>query len=570
MSDAFRKQIRAAVDEGLSGALSQPTLQQKVIEKIDNKINGSRKISLVAAFAMLLIIVSTAALAVTAFCNHLFVSQREIGTPNGGTIFGNKLYYVSYEGICEWTSETNAQNIILDREKLDGLKISTTSLLFHDEDTLYLFDQSNKKIWRFENQTLSELVDFTSTLLDQEDITFSNPVFHNNFLWLRAVATNHSEDEAELYRVNLKNMTVQVCWVKGIMEITAYEKDKLLVLQRDIQTKQERLLVLSANSGNVRRELFVSPIFTTEGIACSENENVIYAIVNGILSYWNGSGWTEVFPITLDNTTRFYGVLSNGYISTSINGILFHPFKRSSEEVILTIRGSKTVHNSSFLFTQTHPMVSISHHVDTDLSSNTIRRLMKEGDSTDIYHFCLDKDTHTLFSEGLALPLSSSLIEKDHAELTDSISSAVRWNEQIYAVPSMLTIPGYDLRGTSVKLQHPVRGWLHVYIINPNSPNKEVAIEYVSSITQTRAPQNNTYLKPDTAEPTLYPSMQEWIYDIEADQRAMDAESGIPTDEAALLERIEYVKNLPDMWEVTEAGINDYRSSIVPYLVLFD
>lgn len=570
MSDALGKKIRAAVDAGFSGALNQPTLQYKVVDKIHTKERRSKRVSLAAALAMLLILLSTAAIAVNVFYNHFFLNQRKIGTPNGATLWNDKLYYLSYEGICEWSSETETQKIILDREKLDVLQISTASLLFHDENTLYLFDQNNKKIWRFANQTLSEFVNFSSTQLDQENIAFSNPVFHNNFLWLKAVESNHSEDEAKLYRVDLKNMTVQVCWLKGVKEIAAYESDKLLVLQRNIQTKQERLLVLSANSGNERSELFVAPLFTIEGLACSDNQNVIYASINGMLSYWNGSGWTEVFPLTFDKSTRFYGVLSDGYVSTSTNGILFHPFKRNSEEVVLTVRGSKTVNNTSFLFIQTHPMVSISHHVDTSLSSNAIQTLIKEGDTTDIYHFCVDADTHTLFSESYAMPLSSVLIEKDYAELADSISAAVSQNEQIFAVPSMLTISGYDLRGTSAKLQHPVRGWLHVYIINPNSLNKELAVDYLSSVTQSRTPQNSTYLKPDVAKPTLYPGMQEWIYDIEADQRAMDAEAGIQTDEAALLERIEYVKNLPDMWEVTEAGINDYRLNVAPYLALFD
>lgn len=565
MNDLYSQRIRTAIDNCFAEALDRPSLQQKVLERTKTSYM-SKKSHVALAAVVLLILLSTTAFAITSFFISRYADQRQIGTPISCTMFDNKIYYMSYDGICIWTPETLTQDIYVSREKLNGAEISIAAEFFHDERSLYLFDQTGKKIWAVENQGLVEIVDFSNTPLDEERIGYSHPVFQNDYLWLIAGQEN-AENNNTLIRVNLADMSVQKCWVKGVEELVAYGDNQLLALQR---SSQDKLFVLSASSGNIRNELYTSSIMSIKGISCSTT-NVIYAIIDGQLSYWDGIQWKNLQAITPKNSTEFYAVIDDGYVTVSGDGILFHPFgKHATEMTVLTIRGAQDVNDSDFMYVQTHPNVNIAHQTDVSLGTDEIRKLIMNGDETDIFHFRLDGKTSTLFADDLALELTTSQLKKDHEEMMDSIAQALCCNGAIYAIPSIVVIPGYDLQGTSASPAIPVHAIMYIYIVNPNSRHKEAAIDYLISASKSRSPQNSTYLKPKYAQPALYPGMQEWVADIEADQRALDSELGIETDEAALLERINAVMALPNMWEVTEDAINDYRENVAPYLSFFD
>ena len=64
----------------------------------------------------------------------------------------------------------------------------------------------------------------------------------------------------------------------------------------------------------------------------------------------------------------------------------------------------------------------------------------------------------------------------------------------------------------------------------------------------------------------LHAGVEAWIEDIITQQRAMDAEEGIETDEAALAERVEAIKAMPESWEVTKRRLKCIGKKLSPLL----
>lgn len=556
--------LRAAIDDCLSGVTDMPPLQ--ICE--EKRTVPRKKVSAALILAVVLLIAAATALAVSILAGWMFAGQREIGTPTSGTVLQGRLYYLSYQGLCEWSSDMR-QHIVLPREKLDEAHASVEAQLFANHSELLALDMENQKIWRLNEDGAECVTDFKNAKLAQDGLRLCQPIMQNGYLWLRAVRDGQAEEDVVVYRMDLETGTAQPCWVKGVTELAAYGTDKLLALSRDVEEQQDRLLVLSANSGNVRETLYTAPILSIQGLATDEETNAVYATANGWLSCWNGAGWTQLSPFTPRISDAFYGVAEGGYVAGGAEGIQFQPFVEESEAIVLTIRGVQDMNDTDFTYRALHPDVRIARKRETTLTSRETADLISSGDTTDLFHIYLDADIQALFEDGLAVPLSDTL-EADCAAMLPSVSDAIYRNGVLYAVPSALLIPDYDLRGHAAAPKPPVRGRLCLYIVNPNGQHRETALDYLAHMAQNRLPTDEALLKPQEAKPMLYPGMQEWLFDIEADQRAMDAEIGVSTDEAALQERLEAAMNLPDMWEVTQEALEDYRVNVAPYLILLE
>jgi len=81
---------------------------------------------------------------------------------------------------------------------------------------------------------------------------------------------------------------------------------------------------------------------------------------------------------------------------------------------------------------------------------------------------------------------------------------------------------------------------LLVYALNPNSKNKQLALEFLAYMTQHRIAEEQALLCPDTAGPSLYAYAQEY----------------------------EDLSALPDSWEVSADALSTYKAEIVPQLSL--
>ena len=119
--------------------------------------------------------------------------------------------------------------------------------MFRNASELLLLDWDSQKIWAWENDNFSLKWDLAKSGLEKS--YSGNPFIQNGSLWLYGNQTDETE-RAELMSVDLEAGTAQMCWPKDIAELVPYGEDKLLALQRDEQQRRDRLLVLSAKTGN--------------------------------------------------------------------------------------------------------------------------------------------------------------------------------------------------------------------------------------------------------------------------------------------------------------------------------
>ena len=85
---------------------------------------------------------------------------------------------------------------------------------------------------------------------------------------------------------------------------------------------------------------------------------------------------------------------------------------------------------------------------------------------------------------------------------------------------------------------------LRVYVLNPNSPNREAALAFLEHAAATRSPTHAALFSPESAVPALYPELEQ-----------LAETTGTNVDH-------------PANYEVTQEGIDLYRSQVLPWLDL--
>lgn len=109
-----------------------------------------------------------------------------------------------------------------------------------------------------------------------------------------------------------------------------------------------------------------------------------------------------------------------------------------------------------------------------------------------------------------------------------------------------------------------MQGQILVYVISPNAPNPDLALAFLRTMQSRRDPQTNALLAPETARPVLHAYMEEWIQALMEEQRTLDAQQGVPTDEKMLAARIDELRNSPGNHAITQEKLDFYREMFEP------
>ena len=679
----FREQLHHAAETRLSGLQGDPWLAQRVMAQAKGEARVKKKLSVALILLLIFLVLTVTAIAVSILSGFRFAGQEETGSPVGCTAMDNVLYYMTVEGLCAWEMESQEQTTLVSGESLAAEGISIQTLLFHDQH-LMLLDQQEKKLWTYREDALQLLLDYRGTEMDLSDARFADPVFQDGYLFLRVIKKGETDESAVVCKVDVTNGALESLPVPAALELAAYQPGKLLVLQRDLEAQEDRLLVIDTDAGNVLEQIYVTPVLGMEGIAYAQDN--LCAMVNGELCRWNGSDWTALASYAPQHLSYYYAILDGGYVSVSHEGIQYVPLDEQTEVTTLTIRGYRASDDVDHNYQLAYPGVAVQRHQEADMSIQDVREAIESGDTTDLFHVKLDADVLALIDEGWVAPLSSSAaLVSDAEEMLPQIVAGIFVHDELYAVPSELLVTVWSARkdtsvpktmeelleqhlkwnesgddafyvaqgyapqewqkedyaryllktylaqmgrtgeafdgemfGRMLKLlteaafQHEpgmpgnsvlfsdmflslqgkreedleadrvtvlppaigsdasptVQGRLHVYLLNPNSQHKEAAIAYLEYVAAYRSAHTQALLKPESAQPVLHAGVEAWIEDIITQQRAMDAEEGIETDEAALAERVEAIKAMPESWEVTETALEMYREEIVPCIDL--
>lgn len=132
----------------------------------------------------------------------------------------------------------------------------------------------------------------------------------------------------------------------------------------------------------------------------------------------------------------------------------------------------------------------------------------------------------------MTAPLQSSIVTANASFMLRGREVSDPWWDWRIISPPAVTVDQTDT----------IHASMIVYVLNPNSKNKELAMDFLEYAALHRSAQDQAMFFPDTAEPSFY------AY--------------------ALAPGFEGLQSMPDSWEVSARALAQYRTEILPHLSL--
>lgn len=197
---------------------------------------------------------------------------------------------------------------------------------------------------------------------------------------------------------------------------------------------------MDAASGAIESTLFTSSIQYLQGLAYQKESNTLYALAGGVLSYWNGSTWNPLNAAAHTFLARSFAVLNDGYVIVGNDEMQYLPFEKETDDISLKIRGNIAINNIDEDF-QNERGITVVRHRDPSLTGKSVREAIENGDDTDLFYLVLDADVIDLMRDGLLVPLENSkILLSDAMKKTPTISNALFYNDELYAIPSLVLL----------------------------------------------------------------------------------------------------------------------------------
>ena len=102
MSKEMEMRIRLGMEECLSGADNRPSLENRVLERIQGQRRGPAKLSVAMVMVLALMLLTAAALAVGAIAGWFRVEQQQVGAMQSCVSDGDTLYLLTDCGLYTW------------------------------------------------------------------------------------------------------------------------------------------------------------------------------------------------------------------------------------------------------------------------------------------------------------------------------------------------------------------------------------------------------------------------------------------------------------------------------------
>lgn len=693
MRSDMEMKLRHSMEECLSGVDNRPSLENRVLERIQGQQRAPAKRSVAMVMVLALMLLTAAALAIGAIAGWFRVEQQQVGAMQSCVSDGDTLYLLTSDGLYTWQPEDTEPALLLSAEQLWDNGFSPEALLCRMGDELALLHPETRALWQLDGQKLQLLAAYSGTALDNSSLRIRAVACADETLLIRVVPQNGRENEAQLFRWHLPTGSVEQLSLPHVVELCALDDAHALVLQQDVSAMKEVLSRIDTATGSIVETLYTAPVQGMEGIMVHPKTRQIIAFVAGAPSLWNGTGWEPMQGYGLSIHTDACAVIGDGLAAINFNDLQVIPFVPENSLTTLRISGIMALNNEDDAFQQEFPGIAVQRAKNAALTAADIRQAIADGDTTDLFHVSLNWDVAALFQDGTlaALP-SSAILHEDAQAMLPAFREGLYVGGTLYAVPTNVlvsvwesseTVPAtfaellkaqagsaspyiaplwsgagwtkenyadylltatilasgtegvdfhaptfadalralraaqfstetqlglpvittdlsVDLHGqlavpvqpgesrvySQSELDQPapilwqvpsgiagevpptIPAHLTVYVLNPNAANPELALRFLEYVAAHRQSEQDALLKPMTAEPMLYPEVEEQIEWIKEDQRALDEAQGLIADEEALERRIHAIKAAPDSWAVDETRLQVYRDRIAPYVRL--
>lgn len=615
--------------EGTAGAILQKAKEEKPMK---------RRISLVVAAVIVLVLAAATALAVTALRGLGFVGRELDGSVYSGATDGQRLYYSDGFSLLAWRPEDETPQVLISSEAWRQAGLSTPGTrLVHTGDALLLVDTEAQKLWRWTGADLLPVLDYADTPLGALAQSVQSLLWQEGALYL--VCGNTASGMVRLVRADIADGSAQDLGLEGYTRLAPYQNGLLLGIRSTDGGNQA--VILDAATGEVEETLGAPA--DLRGICWSEERDAFFAMVDGALARWDGTDWQPIRACALPTAISFRSVIGDWYVAAGVDGIRLIALDGKEEAwTSLTVRGLPSLErNLDHSFQQAYPGMVLSRRTETGhFCARDAVEAIRAGDTTDLFYLRLDGELLGLLRDGFFPAVASDSLLAEAEGMAPVFRDALVWEGQLLAyagapvvwawqivegaddppatfaelaashrmpwtreeyaryllvqllmeeggLPSEVLAPalkalkaadlpldapagdgggletayGLVLRGhdpadpepatrpvprPSVSAAAPQRvpAELRVYVLNPNSKNREAALAFLEHAAGTRSPTHAALLSPESAVPALYPELVQ-----------LAETTGANADH-------------PANYEVSQEGIDLYRSQVLPWLDL--
>ncbi len=437
----MEKRIRQGLEDCLAGVEERPSLEGRVLERIQGQRHAPVKLSVAMVMALVLVLATVAAVAAGVIAGWFRVEQQQVGAMRSCVSDGDTLYLLTSGGLHTWQPEQTEPVVNLSAQQLCEAGLSPEGRLCLRSEELILLHPETRSLWQIEGQKLQLLADYRGTILDCDSLWIENVVYAGKMLIIRAVPQEATEDDALLFRWHLSTGNVEQLPLSGVLELCACDETHVLAIRRDLSVGKEALIRMDAATGDIVETLYTAPIQEMEGIMVHPKTRQIIAFVAGAPSLWNGSGWTPMQGFALSVHANDYAIVGDRLAAISHNDLQVISLVPESSLTTLRIRGSMPMNNEDEAFQQQLPGVAVQREKTPSLTAAEIRQAIAGGDTTDLFHVSLNWDMVTLFRDGTlaALP-SSQVLEEDAQAMLSAFREGLGVDGKRYAVPSSLSV----------------------------------------------------------------------------------------------------------------------------------
>ena len=630
--------IRQTIAHHMDGLRLPEGTSRAVMQKVKEEKPMKRRISLVVAAVIVLVLAAATALAVTALRGLGFVGREMDGSVYSGATDGQRLYYSDGFSLLAWRPEDETPQVLISSEAWREAGLSTPGThLVHTGDTLLLMDTEARKLWRWTGADLLPVLDYAGTPLGALAQSVQSLLWQEGTLYL--VCGDTASGMVRLVRVDIADGSAQDLGLEGYTRLAPYQNGLLLGIRRADGGSQA--VILDATTGEVQETLGAPA--DLRGICWSGERGALYAMVDGALARWDGAGWQPIRACALPTAVSFRGVVGDWYVAAGVDGIRLIALDGPEEaRTLLTIRGLPSLErNLDHSFQQAYPGMVLSRRTETGhFCARDAVEAIRAGDTTDLFYLRLDGELLGLLRDGFFPAIESDALLAEAEGMAPVFRDALVWEgrllacagapvvwawqivegadappatfaelaashrmpwtreeyaryllvqllmeegglsadalapalEMLRAADLPLDAPAGDgggletayglvLRGhdpadpeparlpvprPSVSADAPQRvpAELRVYVLNPNSPNREAALAFLEHAAATRSPTHAALFSPESAVPALYPELEQ-----------LAETTGTNVDH-------------PANYEVTQEGIDLYRSQVLPWLNL--
>lgn len=464
MTKEMETKLRLCMEECLSGVDNRPTLENRVLERIQGKRRAPVRLSAAMAMVLVLCLLTAAALAMGAVAGWFRVEQGQAGAMRSCVSDGDTLYLLTSGGLYTWQPEAEEPALMLSVEQLRDKGLTPEAQLCLMGGDLALLHPQTRTLWQVNGQKLQPLADYGGTALDEDSLQIRSVVCAGKTLLIRAIPREGREDEAQLYRWHLPSGSMEQLPLNGVRELCACDDGHVLVLRRDLSAQKESLSTMEVATGSIAETLYTAPVQSMEGIMVHPKTGQIIAFVAGAPSLWDGNGWIPMQGYGLSIHTDACVIVGDGLAAINYNNLQVIPFVPENSLTTLRIRGIMPLNNEDDMFQQQFPGVAVQRAKNPALTAAEIRQAIADGDTTDLFHVSLNGDVAQLFRDGTlaALP-PSSVLEEDAKAMLPAFQEGLGVEGTWYAVPSHVGVyvweSGQELPATFTGLLEAQMGW---------------------------------------------------------------------------------------------------------------